>query len=141
MTTPSLEFHHIGVACRSLDREAHPLLGMGYRPEGEDFEDPMQGVRGRFLVGPGPRLELLEPLEGRDTLDPFLARGVKMYHHAFETPDLDAATDWYISQRARVVAPARPAVAFGGRRVVFLALPTLFIIELIETPRELDANA
>jgi hypothetical protein len=28
--------------------------------------------------------------------------------------------------------PARPAVAFGGRRVIFLLTPLRFILELIE---------
>lgn len=134
MTRPPLAFHHVGVACRSIEREARPLLALGYAHEGEVFEDPLQGIRGRFLAGAGPRMELLEPLPGSTTLDPFLSRGVKMYHHAYETPDLEAALEWHLSQRARTVSPPKPAVAFGGRRVAFLALPTLFIIELIETP-------
>jgi methylmalonyl-CoA/ethylmalonyl-CoA epimerase len=133
MDRPLLVFHHVGVACRSLDREARPLLAMGYEAEAPDFEDPLQGVRGRFLVGQGPRMELLEPLPGSTTLDPFLDRGVKMYHHAYETPSVDAALAWYATSRARVVAPPKPAVAFGGRRVAFVALPTLMIIEIIET--------
>lgn len=52
-------FHHVGVACRDLDAEAGPWLSIGYAAEGVDFEDQIQQVRGRFLVGVGPRLRTL----------------------------------------------------------------------------------
>lgn len=134
---PPLHFHHIGVACRALDVEARPLLAMGYVQEAHDFVDPLQGIRGRFLVGPGPRLELLQPIDDSDTLNPFLAHGIKMYHQAFETPDLDAALAFFRARRARVVSPPKPAVAFAGRHVTFLSLPTLMIVELVQaSPRE-----
>ena len=139
MSSPALAFHHLGLACRSISKEARHLASLGYAQVGETFEDPLQGVRGCFLEGPGPRLELLEPLAGSTTLDGFLARGVKMYHQAFETPCLDAALEWHLGRRARVVSPPKPAVAFGGRRVAFIALPTMLIVELIEAPQE-DAS-
>jgi methylmalonyl-CoA/ethylmalonyl-CoA epimerase len=58
----SLEFHHIGVACKDIESETKISMNLGYEIEGEDFIDPVQGVSGRFLVGGGPRLELLAPL-------------------------------------------------------------------------------
>ncbi len=136
MSPPNLVFHHLGLACRSIDRERRHLEMLGYTPEGESFEDPQQGVRGCFLVGPGPRLELLEPLPDSSTLEPFLARGVKMYHQAFETPTFDDTLHGYLTQRARLVSPPKPAVAFHGRRVAFLILPNMLIVELIEAPTE-----
>jgi len=51
-----LLFHHLGVACRNLDVEEAVWVPLGYTREGDDFEDPRQQIRGRFLTGPGPRL-------------------------------------------------------------------------------------
>lgn len=128
-----LAFHHLGVACRDLDREAAGYAPLGYRAEGPDFEDPIQGVRGRFLVGGGPRLELLVDLAEHRTIAPFLEAGVKVYHQAFEAPDFDRA--WALltgEHRARVARGPAPAVAFGGRRVAFAFLRNRALVELIE---------
>ena len=51
---------------------------LGYKPEGNRFSDARQGVAGLFLVGGGPRLELLEPLDDSDTLLPWLKSGTRM---------------------------------------------------------------
>lgn len=129
-----LQFHHIGVACTDLDGEAARLAILGYRPGGNDFADPVQGVRGRFLIGPGPRLELLAPMPGRDVLDPWLKAGAKLYHLAFEVAEVDAAIALLVKRRARLVSGPVPAVAFDGRPIAFLMLPNLLLIELIGGP-------
>ena len=128
----ALHFHHIGVACRSLSIEQRGWEALGYRQEGVPFSDPLQGVCGMFLTGPGPRVELLEPLPGSETLSPFLKAGVKMYHYAYETPALGPAIEALKAKRAKIVSPPKPAVAFGGRNVTFLVLSTSMIVELIE---------
>ena len=128
-----MNFHHIGVACADLDREAAAFGHLGYQAEGADFSDPAQGIRGRFIVGGGPRLELLVPLPGSDVLTPWTARGVRMYHLAYETRSIEGSLEELKRQRARVVSPPTPAVAFGGRRVAFLVLPTLQLIELVQS--------
>lgn len=129
----TLRFHHIGVACRSIALERRAWEALGYRQENMPFTDPLQGVNGLFLIGPGPRMELLEPLPGAETetLMPFLKAGTKMYHQAYETTDLEAATGALKNLRAKIVSPPKPAVAFGGRLVSFLMLPNLLIVELI----------
>ena len=60
MTTKPLRFHHVGVACEDIEVESARWLVLGYVRDGEPFEDPRQGVRGVFLAGQSPRLELLE---------------------------------------------------------------------------------
>src|SRR6266545_2548775 len=129
-----LEFHHIGLACADLDAEERIFGQLGYIREGPDFEDPTQGVRGRFLIGGGPRLELLCELSTGTALGPWLRKGVKMYHDGYEAADLAAADASLTALGAkRVVAPV-PAVAFGGRCIAFYMMPNGFLIELIEAP-------
>jgi methylmalonyl-CoA/ethylmalonyl-CoA epimerase len=135
---PPLDFHHFGVACRDLDRESRSYSMLGYVAEGEDFEDPGQGVRGRFLVGGGPRLELLVSLPGRDVLEPWLASGHRIYHQAFTTRDLEAAHRALRDAGGRTVVAPVPAAAFEGRRICFVMLRTMSLVELIESPPDDD---
>lgn len=131
--TGAYRFHHFGVACRDLDLEAAHYRTFGYRPERDDFEDPIQGVRGRFLIDGGPRLELLVALPGSAVLDPWLRGGSRIYHQAFEVDDLPGSIASLMADRARVVVEPVPAVAFDGRSISFVMLRTLALIELIET--------
>jgi methylmalonyl-CoA/ethylmalonyl-CoA epimerase len=129
-------FHHMGVACADLDTEERAFRALGYAPEaGADFVDPAQGVRGRFLVGGGPRLELLVPLDARSPLRPWLDRGTKVYHSAYEVPDLAVAVAGLVAARGRIVRAPTPAVAFSGREVCFVVLPNLMLVELIQAAR------
>lgn len=128
---PGLVFHHVGVACGDFAKEEAVFAGLGYRREGEDFKDPAQGIEGRFLVGAGPRLELLRNLEGRDTLTPWLRKGIRFYHLAYEVNDLSAASDRLTAAGAKIVVAPVPAVAFHGRKIAFFMLPNLSLIELI----------
>lgn len=130
--TAGQEFHHVGYATASIEREL-PIFGLlGYSAEGEAFTDPTQGVRGLFLAGPGPRIELLESLSDSTTLAPWLANGVRMYHLAYTVPDIDAAVAWARSQRARVTVEPVAAVAFAGRRISFVMFRNGLLIEFIE---------
>lgn len=125
------EFHHIGYATHSLKRECDFFSLLGYRQVGEFFSDPNQGVKGCFLEGTGPRIELLENLPGAQTLTPWLNAGVRMYHLAYQVNDIDLALDWIRSQRGRIVVPPAPAVAFGGCQICFVMLRTGFMLEFI----------
>lgn len=124
-------FHHIGYACASLARERAGFEALGYGAEGEIFEDPAQGIRGLFLTGPGPRIELLENLAGHATLTPWLERGTRMYHLAWRVADLDAALTAAHRAGARSTRAPLPAVAFGGARIAFVMLRQGLLVELI----------
>jgi methylmalonyl-CoA/ethylmalonyl-CoA epimerase len=130
---PIGRFHHIGVATESIVRDEDVYALLGYQREGEVFLDAGQGVRGVFLVGPGPRLELLEPHEGSTTLEPWLRAGSRLYHQAYEVDDLDASLSLARRDlRTHVLRRPMPAPAFGGRPVSFLMLRNHSVIELIQ---------
>ncbi len=132
LTTLGCTFHHLGVACRKLDTEQRYWETLGYVQEGPEFDDPVQRVRGRFLVGPGPRLELLTPTSQDSPVEGVIKRRNKIYHQAFETTDFDRALVTLEGTGARRIAEPASAVAFGGRRIVFLLLPNGHLLELIE---------
>ncbi len=128
---PALRFHHVGVACLDIAQEAARLAPLGYVVEGSPFVDPVQGIRGLFVSGQAPRLELLEPLAPGGVLQPWLDSETKLYHLAYETPDLGASLARLRAARAKLVVAPVPAVAFGGRQIAFVMLPNRLLVELI----------
>jgi methylmalonyl-CoA/ethylmalonyl-CoA epimerase len=129
-----LAFHHVGVACTAIAAEERFFALLGYRREGEIFEDAVQGIRGCFMAGQAPRVGLREPRAAKDAkgvLAPWLAQGVKLYHLAYLAPRLAPAIDEMRAQRAKLVVAPVPAIAFGGREIAFLMLPNRLLVELI----------
>lgn len=128
----SFKFHHMGVACRNLNIDTKYYRLFGYKQEGGDFIDINQGIKGRFLVGEGPRLELVMPYEDSTVLSDWLERNVKYYHRAYKVRDIYQASKYLQSERGIVVSPPKSAVAFDGRQVTFIMMPTMSLVELIE---------
>lgn len=127
-----MAFHHIGVATRSIEKELPVYLLMGYEKEGEAFEDPAQGIRGLFITAKDqPRLELLENLPDSHTLDKPLESGQKFYHTAYYVDDIEAALKMCQNNRAKIISPLKESVYFG-KRICFLMLPNMQMIELLE---------
>ncbi|MBL8600877.1 MAG: VOC family protein [Myxococcales bacterium] len=130
---PSLRFHHTGVACRDLDEAEARYRALGFVREGEDFEDPVQAIRGRFLVLPGTRIELVAPSTAESPVSGWLSRGVHLYHTAYETDDIAASVAHLkATMRAKVTVAPVPAVAFSMRKIAFLMAPGGLLVELIE---------
>jgi methylmalonyl-CoA/ethylmalonyl-CoA epimerase len=127
-----LRFHHVGLACRDIEVEqrAHRLLG--YADEGAPFVDPLQRIRGCFMTHGGMRIELLEPAAEDSPLEPFISRGLKMYHQAFETASIEGSIDELKAAGAALAVPPTPAVAFHQRPIAFLMLRTTMLVELIQ---------
>jgi len=125
------DFHHVGYATTSLERERNFFACLGYRQEGQSFSDPLQGVAGCFLTGPGPRIELLENLPGGEMLTPWLNAGIKIYHFAYLVDDLEGALRWAKTQRTRVTVAPVPAVAFNGRHISFVMFRNGLMLEFI----------
>lgn len=127
----NLIFHHIGVACASIDKERSLFQQLGYNDASDVFEDPNQGIRGLFIESANqPRLELLENLEGSETLKPFIEKGNKFYHFAYETKDIEKVKDAFNANRWATLSPIKPAVYF--KRVCFLMDRSGMIVELVE---------
>lgn len=128
---PELQFHHLGIACESIagDRATWELLG--YSPEGVEFVDPGQGIRGLFMTGGGPRIELLEPFEDSQTLTPWLKRRVKLYHAAFIAADFQSGLTSLVGAGGMVTREPIRSVYFKTL-IAFVMMPNMALLELIE---------
>lgn len=127
------EFHHIGVATKNIEKEFKSYAMLGYTKEASFDGDTNQGVKGLFITAKNqPRLELLENLEGYTTLDFWLNNGIKMYHFGYLVDDIDRAFDIFtVKLGAKVVSPMKIS-QFFGKRICFVVLKNMFMIELIE---------
>lgn len=130
-----LRFHHLGVACANIGEEISDWAALGYRAESAPFLDVAQGVRGLFMIGGGPRVELLEANEDSRTLAPWLKRRVKIYHSGYTVPSLSQAMA-ALQARGATVARAPMHSACFKSPIAFLLMPNLALIELIETASE-----
>ncbi len=127
-----LEFHHIGVATKSINKELAIYTLMGYKKEDDFFEDEAQGIRGLFIIKKGhPRLELLENLNDSTTLDKQLEHNQKLYHTAYYVNDIERVMDLFLLNRAKIISPLKKSVYFK-KRICFLMLPNMSMIELLE---------
>ena len=126
------EFHHLGYATESIEREWEFFAALGYIQETEKFEDPIQGIAGCFLSGPGPRVELLQSLPGANTLAPWVKAGIKVYHFGYVVTNLNKAILWAQNRRGKVISPPAPSVAFNGRYISFVKFRNGLMLEFIE---------
>jgi len=132
VNVPGLVFHHIGIASNSIIVEEIFFSFLGYSREGEIFKDDVQKIRGVFMTLGTMRVEILEPISEDSPLYSFIQHGIKMYHQAFICDDLLTTINSMEAQGAHLMVPPVSAVAFGGRKISFLMLKNMMLVELIE---------
>lgn len=127
-----LALHHIGVATRKIEKEYDAFRRLGYTASSEIFIDHAQKIRGIFISAPGqPRLELLENLETSGPLDSYLKNGIKFYHLAYISQDIEYDCARLLQDcRAKILVPVMCAAFF--ERICFLMLPGMLLVELLE---------
>jgi len=130
-----MEFDHIGVFVHDI-AAGHDALSdiIPIIRRSEVFTDPVIKVKVQFLFdASGVCYELVAPFGEGNPVDGILkSRRNILNHVAYRTPDLDATLDDLRSKGGFPLNEPTPAVAFGGKRVVFLMTGLNFIIELIE---------
>lgn len=132
MLVGKFELHHIGVAVKDIEKDFSVFSLLGYTKESQVFEDETQGIRGLFLTSKNqPRLELLMDINESGTVAPYLKNGNKMYHFAYTVSNIEKALDIFVKCRAQVISPLKESTYFG-KRICFLMLPNMYMIELVE---------
>ena len=131
----NLRFKHLGVAVPDLGK-ALPVYRdiLGYQLISGPFEDPIQSVSVCFIASAagGPELELISPLDVGSPIRKILSNGGGAYHLCYETAPLDDAVAELSGKGCVIVSNPAPAVAFSGRRIVWVYTPTRQLLELVE---------
>ncbi|MFD6889356.1 amino acid adenylation domain-containing protein [Streptomyces sp. NPDC059957] len=129
-------FDHIGVAVADPQTPADTLAALGYTP-GETVHDPAQRSHLRMLTHPArPSVELVAPVDATSPSHAILERfGERPYHLCYRVPSLDETLAAWRAAGISFdpVGEPAPAVLFGGRRVQFLSVAGVGLIELLET--------
>lgn len=129
-----MKIDHIGYAVKRIDRAltAFQKLGFEFEPV---IDDTDRNVKLAFGDKDGYRIELVAPLDKKQEspVDQYLSNAVGTpYHICYESENLDAEIEELAKQGFKVVIEPRPAVAFGGRRVVFMMNIGFGLMEIVE---------
>jgi methylmalonyl-CoA epimerase len=128
------KLHHIGIACRSIERAKMAWeLALG-ESVGPVIEVPEEGVRIAFIKTGEAKVELLEPMDDEGPIARFLEkRGEGIHHVAFSVPDVAASLERLKAQGLRVLDDA-PRERGGNRSIIFVHPKSLngVLTELVE---------
>ncbi|MDR3439929.1 VOC family protein [Telmatospirillum sp.] len=130
-----MEFDHIGIFVDDIERGQNTIGSfLPIVRHTEIFEDHLLRVKVQFLYdASGVCYELVAPFGEKNPVDVVLKTRKNVLNHvAYRAHDFDGTSTRLTEQGALPLGTARPAVAFGGRRVIFFFTPLNFIIELIE---------
>ena len=129
-----MKVNHIGYAVKRLDRALASFVALGYVFE-EAIEDADRNVQLAFGEKDGYRIELVCPMDKtkESPVDSYLSSvGPTPYHICYESSDIDAIILALSKKGFRAVIPPAPAVAFDGKRVVFMTSLGTGLIEIVE---------
>jgi len=130
-----MKFDHIGIVAESLERGRKGLTDCFLIQQwGEEFSDPVNGVYVQFgRDAAGVCYEIVAPLNSGSPVQAALAGRRNILNHvAYLVKDLEAERARLRAAGVRPAGPAKPAIAYGGRRIQFFVSPLCFILELIE---------
>jgi methylmalonyl-CoA/ethylmalonyl-CoA epimerase len=130
-----LAFHHVGVVTPDVEACAALYRSLGYETS-ETFHDPLQKAAIVLCTRPGdPMVELVAPADPSSPAAGWLKRiRAGAYHTCYEAADLGEDVERLRALDFAALTEPVPAVAFGGRRVVFLWGALTGLLELIERP-------
>ena len=130
-----MKLHHIGIVVKDCKvyGEAYARL-LGLVAETEVFHDPIQKVLVQFWRDKdGSFIELIEPVGKDSPVWREAQKGGGLNHLCYETSNIEQTIEDSIREGAIAVRPIAPAIAFEGRRIVFLYFIELGLIEFVET--------
>ena len=130
----TMHFDHIGIFVKEID------FGVGYLQKflpitklSQIFQDPLLNVTIQFCYDDsGICYELVAPFGEKNPVETALQHNNVLNHVAYRSDDFDLAVENLREAGCMPLGPARPAVAFGGKQVIFFLTPLKLIIEIIE---------
>lgn len=129
-----MKIDHIGYAVKRIDRAITSFEKLGFEFE-PVIDDTDRNIRLAFGGKDGYRIELVCPLDKKaeSPVDLYLSKvGPTPYHFCYLSDDFDADIAALQKEGFRVVIEPRAAVAFGGRRVVFMMNLGMGLMEIVE---------
>jgi methylmalonyl-CoA/ethylmalonyl-CoA epimerase len=130
------KFHHVGFVVSSIEEAIQSFSPLFSAPwDGNIFYDPLQAVRVTFLQTASskyPLIELVEPAGENSPVLKFLKKGGGLHHLCYEVESLDSQLRLSELAGDLVVGPPQAAVAFAGRRIVWVYTKGRLLLEYLE---------
>lgn len=131
-----MKLHHVGIVVKDLASYVESYTRFGLAIASPAFHDPLQKVHLQFLRDErGSLLELIQPASPDSPVWRESQKGGGLNHLCYEVDDVEKQVQDSIQEGAMITRPLMPAVAFEGRRVVFLYFLELGLIEFLESTR------
>ena len=127
-----MKVDHIGYAVKNIEKAKKTMELLGYTFE-DVIQDPDRNIDICFRELDGYRVELIAPNQKDSPVDACLQKnGSTPYHLCYQSDCIEQDIQRLVENRFRISVPLAPAVAFGGRRVVFMYSLSIGLIEIVE---------
>ena len=131
-----MDFEHIGVAVSNI-KESLSIFNNLFelkKEVSEIYEDTFQNIRISFINLAGVKIELVEPLDSnkKSPVDNIIEKNTSYYHLCFRTGCIEDEILQLVEKGAIVVTEPIPSLAFSNRKIAFLYVKHLGLIELVE---------
>lgn len=129
----NLEFDHLGIIVKSIEKSILWYQKLGYAIEGKIFEDHLQQMRGIFLnKKSSPCIELIEDLSDSKVLAKLInSQNGKIYHLAYRVERLEENLPQLLEElNVRILSPIKAGTFF--KKICFVFSSEAQIIELVE---------
>ncbi len=131
-----MKLHHVGIVVKDLASYVDSYTRFGLVADSPVFHDPLQKVHLQFLRDErGSLLELIQPASTDSPVWRESQKGGGLNHLCYEVEDIEKQVQESIQEGGMITRALTPAVAFEGRRVVFLYFLELGLIEFLESTR------
>jgi methylmalonyl-CoA/ethylmalonyl-CoA epimerase len=126
--------HHIGIFTHDIVQSADVYSKLGFKLETDIVYDSLRNIYLQMLSNSNYFIELIDAKNNTSFDSLRVAKNSIGYHLCFEVEDLDFVVSNMVSGGGyKIIDPAKPAMLFNNRRVVFLLNKYSGIIELLET--------
>ena len=130
-----MHFEHIGVAVSNI-KESLSIFNNLFELNdvSEIYEDIFQNIKISFFCFAGVKIELIEPLDSskKSPVDNIIEKNMSYYHLCFRTGCIEGEILQLVKKGAIVVTEPIPSLAFSNRKIAFLYVEHLGLIELVE---------
>lgn len=126
-----MKLHHIGIATKSIPKTLEYLKKkFDVVEESDTVYDPNQDAELLMLtMSDGHMIELISGA----VVETFVKKRQYLYHLCYSVDSIDSAIENHFSGDV-VLSEPKPAVLFGGKRVVFI-MTKIGLVELLESPQ------
>ncbi len=130
-----MHFEHIGVAVSNIKESLSVFNNLfELNDVSEIYEDIFQNIKISFFCIAGVKIELVEPLDSnkKSPVDNIIEKNMSYYHLCFRTGCIEDEILQLVEKGAIVVTEPIPSLAFSNRKIAFLYVKHLGLIELVE---------